>query len=209
MKIPILKKADYFTWRVKVLMFLEAIDDAYIDIINHGPPYPQKVVAMTPTVPEHYIRKKKSEWVIPCKTANYIWDALETQCHGTLTISKNRRVVLVQKYEQFDAKPDKTIIHIYDRFMTLLNDMSLVRNEYDMEDSNTKFLRDLPKEWDTQTSIIRHKYNLDLLSLDKVYGMLKTHDLEIQQRKSRKGQKMKVVSLNVEINKGKERVSGN
>lgn len=61
MKIPILKKSDYSTWRVKMLMFLEAIDDAYADIIKTGPPYPMETVAMTPYEPEHYIRTEKSK----------------------------------------------------------------------------------------------------------------------------------------------------
>ncbi|XP_074346464.1 uncharacterized protein LOC141685250 [Apium graveolens] len=160
-------------------MFLEAIVDAYIDIIHNGPPYPQKVLQMTITVSKHYIRKEKSEWsdpekaamlkdakvrnilhnsldnvisnrVISCKTAKAIWDALETQCQGTMEIKKNRKVVLVQEYEQFDAKPDESITNIYDRFLTLLNDLSLVGTKYDKEDSNTKFLRAFLEEWDTQ-----------------------------------------------------------
>ncbi|XP_074328078.1 uncharacterized protein LOC141665992 [Apium graveolens] len=116
--------------------------------------------------PEHYVRKERSNWsdpeeaaklkdtkfrnilhnsldnvmsnrVIACKTVKEIWDALETQCQGTMTIKKNGRVVLVQEYEQFDAKADRTITDIYDRFPTLLNDLSLVGKEYEREDSNT------------------------------------------------------------------------
>ncbi|XP_074323489.1 uncharacterized protein LOC141660404 [Apium graveolens] len=236
-KIPIRKKADYSTWRVKMLMFSEAIDDAYVDIIKRGPPYPMEVVAMTPDFPEHYVRKEKSKWsdpekdsmlkdakvrniihnsldnvmfnrVITCKTSKEIWDALETQCQSTTEIKMNRRVILVQKSEQFDAKADESITDIYDRFMTLLNDLSLVRKEYDSEDSNTKFLRALPEYWDTQASIIRQHHDLDLLTLDEVYGMLKTHDLEIHQRKNKKSQKMKVVALNTETHKCKENMSG-
>ncbi|XP_074356141.1 uncharacterized protein LOC141695828 [Apium graveolens] len=171
---------------------------------------------MTAIDPEHYIIKEKSELldhekavmlkdakirnilhnsfenvmsnrVIACKNAKEIWDALETQCQGTMVIKNNRRVVLVLEYEQFYDKADESIIDIYYRFLTLLNDLSLVGKEYDREDSNTKFLRDLPEEWDTQASIIRHQYDLDLLTLDEVYGMLKTHDLEIQQKKNIKG----------------------
>ncbi|XP_074377129.1 uncharacterized protein LOC141718651 [Apium graveolens] len=190
MKIPILKKADYSTWKVKMLMFLESIDDSYVDIINDGPLYPEKVVPMTPTDPEHYIRKEKLEWsdvekvtmlkdtkvrnilhnhldnimsnrVIFCKTTIAIWDALKSQCQGILEINKNRRVVLIQEYEQLEAKSDETITDSYDRFLTLLNDLSLVGKEYDKKDSNTKFLRALPEEWDILISIIRHQYDLD------------------------------------------------
>nr|XP_017233171.1 PREDICTED: TMV resistance protein N-like [Daucus carota subsp. sativus] len=56
----------------------------------------------------------------------------------------------------------------------------------DAEDSNTKFLISLLEEWDTKTSIIRHRYDLSSLSLDEIYGILRTHDLEVQQRKARK-----------------------
>ncbi|XP_074357342.1 uncharacterized protein LOC141697050 [Apium graveolens] len=169
---------------------MESKDDSYVDIINDGPPYPTKVIAMTTTVLEHYIRKEKSEWsdvekdamlkdakigiilhnslnnvmsnmVIYYKTAKAIWDALKTQCQGTLEIKKNRRDVLVQEYEQFDAKSDETITDIYDRFMTLFNDLSFIGKEYDKEDSNRKFLRALPEEWDTQISIIMYQYDLD------------------------------------------------
>ncbi|XP_074339739.1 uncharacterized protein LOC141677631 [Apium graveolens] len=170
---------------------------------------------MKTTVPEHYIRKEKSEWsepekaamlkdvkimnilhnnldnvmynrVIACTTAKEIWDALETQCQGTMTIKKNRRVVPVQEYEQFDATADESFTNIYDGFLTLLNDLSLVGKEYDREDSNTKFLRVIPEEWNTQASIIRHQYDLDLLTPDEVYGMLKTHDLTKEEHEGSK-----------------------
>ncbi|KAL8124351.1 hypothetical protein AgCh_012125 [Apium graveolens] len=93
-----------------------------------------------------------------------------------MAIKKNRRVVLVQEYEQSDAKTDESIIDIYDRFLTLLNDLSLVGKEYEREDLNTKFLRALPEYWDTQ------------------------------QRKNRKVQRMKVVALNAETHKDKEKI---
>ncbi|XP_074342462.1 uncharacterized protein LOC141680027 [Apium graveolens] len=135
--------------------------------------------------PEHYVIKEKSKWSDPekaavlkdakvwnilhnswdnvmsnrgtsCKTAKEIWDSLETQCQGTMAIKKNKRDVLVQEYEQFDINVNESITDIYDRFLTLLNDLSLVGKEYERDDSNTKFLRALPQDWDTQASIIRH-----------------------------------------------------
>lgn len=233
-KIHVLKKAEYSTWRVKMLMYLEATDPDYLDRINDGPYIPKRLVSQTDTVPEHYVQKTKKEWtpeekaevlrdakvknilhnsldavmsnrVIACRTAKEIWDTLETQCQGTESIKKNRRALLIQEYEHFDAKSDESLTDIYDRFLTLLNNLSLVGKEYDAEDSNTKFLRALPEEWDTQTSIIRHQYDLDTVSLDEIYGMLRTHDLEVQQRKNKKSIKAKSVALNVEASKSKSK----
>ncbi|KAK1382695.1 hypothetical protein POM88_020430 [Heracleum sosnowskyi] len=233
MKIPILKKSEYPTWRVKMLMYLEAMDPNNLDRIRDGPYIPTKFVERTDTVPEHYVVKAKSEWtpeekahvlrepkiknilhssldavmsnrVIACKSSKEIWDTLETQCQGSASVKKNRRALLIQEYEQFDARPDESLTDLYDRFLTLLNSLSLVDKEYETEDSNTKFLRALPEEWDTQTSIIRHQYDLNTVSLDEVYGMLRTHDLEVQQRKNNKSSKAKSIALKVEAkSKGK------
>ncbi|KAK1360564.1 hypothetical protein POM88_045038 [Heracleum sosnowskyi] len=233
MKIPILKKSEYPTWKVKMLMYLEAMDPDYLDMIRDGPYIPTRLVERTETVPEHYVVKAKSEWtpeekahvlrepkiknilhssldavmsnrVIAYKSAKEIWDTLETQCQGSASVKKNRRALLIQEYEQFDAKPDESLTDLYDRFLTLLNSLCLVEKEYETEDSNTTFLRALPEEWDTQTSIIRHQYDLNIVSLDEVYGMLRTHDLEVQQRKNKKSSKAKTIALNVEAkSKGK------
>ena len=95
-------------------------------------------------------------------------------------------------------KTDESLTEVYDRFLSLLNELSLVGKVYDNEDSNTKFLRALTEDWDTQTSIIRHQYELNEISLDEIYGMLKTHDMELQQRKNRKGNRSKGVALKVD-----------
>ena len=179
------------------------------------------------TFPEHYVARDKFEWtqeekadllkdakvknilrdnpdpvlsnrVITCKTAKEIWDALEVQCQGTKAIKKNIRDLLIQEYEQFEAKTDESLTEVYDRFLSLLNELSLVGKIYDFEDSNIKFLRALPEDWDTQTSIIRHQYDMNEISLDEIYGILKTHDMELQQRKSMKSNKNKGVALKVD-----------
>ena len=226
-KIPVLKRTEYTTWRVRMLMYLEATDPSYLDRINEGPYIPKRLVSQTETVPEHYVPKVKSEYsqeekaeilkeakvknilhnsldavmsnrVIACKTAKEIWDTLETQCQGTKAIKKNRRGLLIQAYEQFDYRNNESLTEIYDRFLALLNELSLVGKEYEAEDSNTKFLLALPEEWDLQTTVIRHKYDLDTMSLDEIYGILRTHDLEVEQRKKKRNQRSKSVALNVE-----------
>ena len=87
---------------------------------------------------------------------------------------------------------------MYDRFLTLLNELALVGKNYPNEFSNTKFLRSLLEEWDVQTSIIRYGNDLETVSLDKLYGMLKTHDMELHQRKNRKSNKVKQVALKID-----------
>lgn len=63
-KIQILKKAQYPTQKVKMLMYLEAVDHDYLDVINYGPHVPTKLVAIKPIVPKHYIIKEENEWTL-------------------------------------------------------------------------------------------------------------------------------------------------
>ncbi|KAL8105375.1 hypothetical protein AgCh_029246 [Apium graveolens] len=70
--------------------------------------------------------------------------------------------------------------------------------EYDLEDSNLKFLLALPESWDLKATTIRDNYNLDEITLDEIYGMLKTHELEMQQKSKRKGGKSRTVALKAE-----------
>ncbi|KAK1378452.1 hypothetical protein POM88_025196 [Heracleum sosnowskyi] len=223
MKIPMLKKSEFSTWKVKMTMYLEASDPDYIDRINDGAFVSTKPVDATETTPATVVLKENKEWtpedkaamlkdakvrnilhnsldtvlsniVIACKTAKEIWDALEVQCQGTEEIKKNRRGILIQEYEQFEARNNEDITEIYDRFITLLNELSLVGKVYDVEDSNVKFLRSLPMEWINQQNLIRHTYRMNLMTLDEIYGMLKTYELEIKQKEGVKS-KSKSVAL--------------
>ena len=135
-----------------MLMYLEASNPDYIDMINDGLYLPRKIVPQTTKEPERFILKEKSEWspyekievlkdvkvktilhnsldhvmsnrVVACKTAKEIWDALEIQCQGTKEIKKNRRAILIQEYEYFKARSYESLTDAYARFLTLLNEL--------------------------------------------------------------------------------------
>ncbi|KAL8112899.1 hypothetical protein AgCh_020272 [Apium graveolens] len=91
------------------------------------------------------------------------------------------------------------ISHLLPRmFVKLLNDLSLVDKEYDLKDSNIKFLLALPENWDLESTTIRDNYDLTETTLDKIYGMLKIYELEIDQRSKRHGRKSRTVVLKAE-----------
>ncbi|XP_074327787.1 uncharacterized protein LOC141665701 [Apium graveolens] len=124
-----------------------------------------------------------------------MWTKLEVHCEGTKDVKKNARSLLIQEHEYFEAKYGQSIIEMYDRFTKLLNEMAILGKVYDAEDTNTKFLRALPEEWDNKTTTIREARDLDDITLEELYGRLKTYDLEMQQRKNKKSMKVKSVAL--------------
>ncbi|KAK1365855.1 hypothetical protein POM88_041416 [Heracleum sosnowskyi] len=226
-RVPILRPIEYPIWKVKMTMFLEATDPEYLDRINNGPHKPTKLSPAVGDKEQTLIPKEKKDYtpedissiakdakvrhllhsaldnvmsnrVIGCKTAKEIWDALEVRCQGTTAIKKNRKTILTQEYEHFDSRSNETLTETYDRFCKLLNDLSLVDKEYNLEESNLKFLLSLPEKWDLKTTSIRDNYDLDDTDLDEIYGLLKTHELEIDQRNRRSSKKTKSVALKVE-----------
>ncbi|KAL8155610.1 hypothetical protein AgCh_000848 [Apium graveolens] len=234
--VPILKPYEYPIWKVRMSMFLEDTDPEYLDRINEGPYKPTKLSIIVADQPAQTVPKEKSEYttedissiandakvrhllhsaidnvmsnmIINCKTAKEIWDALETRCQGTDSIKKNMRTILTQVYEHFDSKPDESLTGLYDRFVKLLNDLSLVDKEYDLEDTNLKFLLALPESWDLKATTIRDNYALDETTLDEIYGMLKTYELEMDQRSKRHGRKSRTVALKAEEESPKVAIS--
>ncbi|KAK1383847.1 hypothetical protein POM88_021582 [Heracleum sosnowskyi] len=226
-RVPILRPVEYPIWKVKMTMFLEATDPEYLDRINDGPHMPTKLSPIVDGQEQKTVPKEKKDMtpedissiakdakvrhllhsaldnvmsnrVIGCKTAKEIWDALEVRCQGTSAIKKNRKTILTQEYEHFDSRPGESLTETYDRFCKLLNDLSLVDKEYELEESNLKFLLSLPERWDLKATTIRDNYDLAETDLDEIYGLLKTHELEIEQRNKRSGKKTKSVALKVE-----------
>ena len=226
-RVSILRASEYPVWKVKMNMFLEAADPEYLDRIYGGPHIPTKLSVSVGDQPEKMVPNEKKDYtpevissiskdakvrhlphsaldnvmsnrVIGCKTAKEIQDALEIRCQGTKVIKKNRKNILTQEYEHFDSKSDVTLTDLYDRFVKLLNDLSLVDKEYPLEDSNLKFILDLPEKWDLKATTIRDNYDLGEMSLDEVYGMLKTYELEMEKRSKRHGGKPKPVAPKAE-----------
>ncbi|KAL8154928.1 hypothetical protein AgCh_000332 [Apium graveolens] len=203
-KVPILKIHEYPIWKVKMVMCLEVTDLEYLSRIYDDPHRPMKLVIADTGEEETMVDKINKDYttedpssimkdakvinilyssldtvisnsVIGCKITKEICDALEVKCQCPSDIKKNRMTVLTPEYELFDSKDNEFSIEIYDRFQKLLYDLSLVNNEYDLEDSNLKFLLAFPEKWD-----------------------FKTHELEIEQRSKRNGSKSRPIALKVE-----------
>lgn len=52
--------------------------------------------------------------------------------------------------------------------------------EYQVKDSNLKFLRALPKEWKPMTVSLRNTQEYKDFTLERLCGTLKTYELEIE-----------------------------
>ncbi|KAL8147242.1 hypothetical protein AgCh_004823 [Apium graveolens] len=211
-RVPILKPSDYPIWKPTKLSVVVANQPTQTVPKEKSEYTAEDISSIAKDAKVRHllhsaIDNVMSNRVINCKTAKEIWDSLETRCQGTDSIKKNRRTILTQEYEHFDSKPDESLTGLYDRFVKLLNDLSLVDKEYDLEDTNLKFLLVIPESWDLKATTIRDNYDLDETTLDEIYGMLKTHELEMDQRSKRHGRKSRTVALKAEEESPKVAVS--
>ncbi|KAL8092001.1 hypothetical protein AgCh_034325 [Apium graveolens] len=90
-------------------------------------------------------------------------------------------------------KPKEGINEVFDRFNKLINDLQLYDKYYEAEEVNLKFFLALPGHFEQKISAIREGRDLIQMTLKILYGILKTYELELLQRKSLKANQGHVV----------------
>nr|KYP66518.1 Copia protein [Cajanus cajan] len=118
-----------------------------------------------------------------------MWDTLVITYEGSLEVKRNKLSFLVRKYELFEMEENESIQTIFGRFQTIINELSFLGRTYDKFDHIEKLLRSLPRKWRPQVTALRASKNLEKLLLEELIGLLKVHEMELQQ--DEKGRKQK------------------
>ena len=61
--------------------------------------------------------------IVNCTSGKQIWEIIEILCEGTTEVKDNQKQILVSQYESFMAKPNESIIEVFERFNKLINDL--------------------------------------------------------------------------------------
>ncbi|KAL8126061.1 hypothetical protein AgCh_013373 [Apium graveolens] len=126
---------------------------------------------------------------VNCDTDKQIWEKIEILCEETEEVRSNQRRILISQYEGFMAKPKESITEVFERFNKLINDLQPHDKYYGAEEMNLKFFLTLSDHLEQKISAIREGRDLSRITLEVLYGILKTYELEKIQRKSlRSGQ---------------------
>ena len=147
--------------------------------------------------------------VINCTTFKEIRDTIQTLYEGTEQVRENKMQLLIQQYEHFHFKQSETLNDTYSRFQKMLNRLKLYGRVYATKDTNLKFLRYLPKDCKSMIVSLKHSHEFKDYNLKKLYGVLKTYELEIQQNDEieRTQRKEKTISLVAKVKEIKKFVS--
>ena len=81
-------------------------------------------------------------------------------------------------------KPNESITRVFERFNKLINDLQLHNKNYETKEVNLKFLLTMPDHLESKISVIREGRDLNNITLQTLYGIFKTYELEFYQRKT-------------------------
>ncbi|KAK1372236.1 hypothetical protein POM88_028429 [Heracleum sosnowskyi] len=116
--------------------------------------------------------------VLNCVTAKHIWDTIEIITEGTEEVKENKMEILTSSYEHFRSNPGEGISEVFERYNKLINDLNLHGKHYNIKEINKKFPLTLPSHLEHRISAIREERDLGEISLERLYGVLKTYELE-------------------------------
>ena len=121
--------------------------------------------------------------VINCRSAKHIWDTIELLMEGTAEVKEYRLDILTSQYESFKSLPEENISQVFERYNKLLNNLNLHGEVYSSREVNRKFMLTLPSHLEHKISSIRERDDINEMSIERLYGKLKTHEMEQEKRK--------------------------
>ena len=124
-----------------------------------------------------------------------IWEIIEIFCEGTTEVKDNQRQILVSRYEGFMANPNGSITELFERFNKQINDLQLHNKYYETKEVNLKFLLTMPNHLESKISAIREGRDLNKTTLQTLYRILKTNELEFYQRKTMQTNRGKITNV--------------
>ncbi|XP_074323365.1 uncharacterized protein LOC141660290 [Apium graveolens] len=208
-KVPKFDKENYNLWKKKMILYLKAANPDYMEILNDGPHIPEMV---DPDNERRTIPKPKSEWtvkenelvtlddslqlilidamdsdmchqILVCESGKHMWDTIKLLMEGTEDVRENHLDMLTTQYEAFRSLPGEGVTSVYERLNRLLNEMSLHGKKYAQHEINRKFLLTLPSHLDNKAETVCERVDFKTMKPEKVYGRMKTHEMELDQKR--------------------------
>ncbi|XP_074342215.1 uncharacterized protein LOC141679680 [Apium graveolens] len=209
LKVPKFDKANYHLWKKRMLLYLRDGDHRYIKVIEKGPfvfeiEDPNDAEKRIPKNPDNYTEKDieldsldakvqhllmesmvddMSRQIVMYENAKHMWQTIELLMEGTEDVRENRLDILTTQYEEIKSLPGKNITSVFERLNKLINELSIYGKRYEQKEINRKFMLTLPTHLISKGDSVRERLDFKTMSLDKLYGKMKTHEMELEQKK--------------------------
>jgi hypothetical protein len=74
--------------------------------------------------------REEYDRIMECKTAQEMWNTLQTHHEGTKCIKEKRIDIDIRKFELFEMQKDETVDQMYDRFTLIINELNSLGKKY-------------------------------------------------------------------------------
>ncbi|KAK1364596.1 hypothetical protein POM88_040157 [Heracleum sosnowskyi] len=126
--------------------------------------------------------KEMSYQLMNCTSGKHMWDTINLIMEGTEDVQENRLDILTSQYEAFRSLPGESITQVFEKYTKLLNELAMKGKTYPLRESNMKFMMTMPHHVEHKSSSIRERIDFTKMSLEMIYGKLKTYEMEQEQR---------------------------
>ncbi|XP_074336261.1 uncharacterized protein LOC141673416 [Apium graveolens] len=208
-KVPQFDKSRYNLWKKKMLLYIWTSNLEYMRVLREGRHVSMKD---HPELPNMRMSCPEAEWrardkelialdeglqlilvdsmdddmshqIMVCESAKHMWETIELLMEGTEYVRQNRLDILTSQYEAFKSLPGESITQVFERLNKLLNELSIHGKTYPQREVNRKFMLVLPHHLENKASSVREPVDFETMTLEKLYGKLKTREMEQEQRK--------------------------
>ncbi|KAI3733787.1 hypothetical protein L6452_13243 [Arctium lappa] len=128
-----------------------------------------------------------------------MWDQLEKMMLGSKIGNQLKISNCLNNYEEFRGRVGETLEETYDRFVTLLNELSKNKVHKSQNELNIKFLSILQPEWKRFARQMKQIKDLNEIPLHEVYETLRQNEEEVDEILDEKRQRGKVVEDTVAL----------
>lgn len=112
-----------------------------------------------------------------------MWERIEVLSAGIEEVRENMNLILISHYEILMARLKKGISYVFKTFNKLINKLQLNGKTYTTEKQNTNFFLIVPNHLEPRINSLWYK-DLTKIYYDVLYGVLKTHKLELLQKRA-------------------------
>uniref|UniRef100_A0A151UF65 Retrovirus-related Pol polyprotein from transposon TNT 1-94 n=1 Tax=Cajanus cajan TaxID=3821 RepID=A0A151UF65_CAJCA len=183
---PVFNGEKYVYWKIRMRIFIEAIDVAVSDAIENGP-YIHMTKGDDGKREKHWSEwsddeRKRAQYdyrakniitsalsideffrISQCKSTKEMWDTLQVTHEGTSDVKRSRKHTLIREYELLRMNHGESISDFQKRFTHLINHLVDLGRKFEEEELNLKVLQCLDRSW--QAKVIAIEESKDLTSL--------------------------------------------
>ncbi|KAH9704714.1 hypothetical protein KPL70_011578 [Citrus sinensis] len=177
---------DYPYWKIRMRIYLQAIDYEIWEIVNDGPFMPLTINEVGKDIPKPSrewnefekrkaflnctLDKKEFHRVSSCESANEIWHKLEVVYEG------------MKQVKEFKIN----------RFTNIVNTLGALGKTFSNSEEVKKIIRSLPKEWRPKRTPIEEAKDLNVLPIDDLIGSLISYEENLAVEKGHQEKKKNI-----------------